>query len=286
MTRVCIVLATALLAAPGHSAQAMSRGMLLQLGLATVALGASDEKNGLLVVGGAQLGAALLSQKYSREDESEADRYAMIDRQRAGCDPTAAVELQETFVKISRENGGNGGGLNDLFASHRSSKDRMRAHQKTLQRLGAGGEVEHAAYRQAMALVFKDQSAYGDYNKSREALNNKDNSRAVSLARAAIKAESREGEFYALLGDAAFARKDFSEAETHYPGALKRNGDYFAFHLGAGLVARQLGNQRQAERQLKAQWPAPLASAELALVGALKLPGNTTDYTFIWHNLG
>ena len=87
-------------AAARHSAQQMSRGMLLQGGLVAAQVATSDSDYGGLAVAGAGIGAQLLMQRYGREAELEADRYGMEFMQEAGYDPQGAVTLQETFVRI------------------------------------------------------------------------------------------------------------------------------------------------------------------------------------------
>ena len=92
-------------AAAGHGAQAMTRGMIIQGALlaTAVAVSASDYANySNLAIGAASVGAQLVTQKYGRDAERESDRYGMVYMQRAGYDPSAAVDLQETFVRLSQ----------------------------------------------------------------------------------------------------------------------------------------------------------------------------------------
>src|SRR5690606_32270523 len=98
-----------------HSAQQMERGMLLQLGV-IAGVAASDSEHADLAVGAGMLGAQLISSKYGRDAELEADHYGMQYMVEAGYDPDAAVSLQETFVRLSE--GQNPGWLAGLFASH------------------------------------------------------------------------------------------------------------------------------------------------------------------------
>ena len=67
-------------AAARHSAQQMSRGMLLQVAVVGTAIvtGGSDYAD--LAVGGAAVGAQLINQKYGRSAELESDYYGKIGR--------------------------------------------------------------------------------------------------------------------------------------------------------------------------------------------------------------
>ena len=98
-------------AAARHGAKAQERGALLQVGMiaAQVGIAMSDvgATAGNLMVQGAGVGAAMVTMKYGRDAELEADYYGMRYMQRAGYDPMGAVTLQEKFVKLSEASGHN-----------------------------------------------------------------------------------------------------------------------------------------------------------------------------------
>ena len=112
-------------AAARHGALAMQRGLLLQAALLATQVAAQRSDYGGLTVGAASLGAQLLTMRNSREAELESDHYGMRYMAAAGYDPNAAVSLQETFVRLSKEPGGDGGRLATLFASHPPSEERV-----------------------------------------------------------------------------------------------------------------------------------------------------------------
>ena len=87
-------------AAARHSAQGQERGMLLQAGLLATQIAVSDNEYGGLIAGGAILGAQLVNTKYGRDAELESDLYGMEYMVRAGYNPAAAIDLQQTFVKV------------------------------------------------------------------------------------------------------------------------------------------------------------------------------------------
>jgi predicted Zn-dependent protease len=78
-------------AAARHTAQQMSRGMLLQGLVIGTAIATSDSDYGNLAVGGAGIAAQLLTMKYGRDAELESDRYGMRYMSAAGYDPQGAV---------------------------------------------------------------------------------------------------------------------------------------------------------------------------------------------------
>lgn len=74
-------------AAARHGAKSMERGLFMQGAVMALAIGAHDNQYANMIVGGAVLGAQLVTQRYGREAELEADHYGMVYMKRAGYDP-------------------------------------------------------------------------------------------------------------------------------------------------------------------------------------------------------
>ncbi len=235
-------------AAARHGAQSMERGVLLQGAIMAVGLSAQDSNYANLIVGGAQVGAQLISTKYGRDAESEADLYGMQYMKRAGYDPTAAVALQETFVRLSKDRNSNF--LEGLFASHPPSEERVAANKATLAQLGAGGEWGKEIYAQKVSKLKATQAAYKAYDDGVKALAMKDIPQATSLAKQAIAGEPREARFQELLGDIALSQKKGQEALGYYESAIKMQPDYFKPHIQSGIALYNLGRKAEAERYL------------------------------------
>jgi beta-barrel assembly-enhancing protease len=94
-----------------HGARSQERGTLMQAGMAVAQIGAVvggvDANVATLALGGAGLGLQMTQMKYGRDHELESDYYGTQYMKEAGYDPTGAVTLQETFVRMSGESGAN-----------------------------------------------------------------------------------------------------------------------------------------------------------------------------------
>jgi len=237
-------------AAARHGAKGMERGLLLQGAVmaAGIAVGGKDYAD--YVVGGAQVAAGLIQTKYSRSAELEADFYGMHYMARAGYDPSAAIGLQETFVKLSKQ--GSQNWLAGLFATHPPSEERVDANRRTANELAKGGILGRERYQEKIAHLLRSKEAYDDAEQGREALNKKNYQQALQLGRKAINIEPREGNFYALVGDVYFAQQDYRQALMHYDSAVARQGDFFYFYLQRGLAESKLGDRNSAARDLEA----------------------------------
>lgn len=238
-------------AAARHGAKAMERGMLLQGALLVASLAMEDSEYADLALGGAQLGAALITQKYGRDAERQSDYYGMEYMRRAGYDPAAAITLQETFLELS--GGAGGGGFGALFASHPPSAERVQNNRETLAGMGRLPDLEigRDRYREATADLQRRAPAYAAYDAGRAALARGDIATASARAKEAVALEPREGRFHDLLGDVARARGDEGAALDAYQTARRLDPGYFEHHRDEGLALLQLDRRAEARAALE-----------------------------------
>lgn len=226
-------------AAAGHSAQQMERGVLLQAAIIGTAIMASDSDYTALAIGGANIGAQLISQKYGRNAELESDLYGMRYMSKAGYDPQGAVELQQTFVRLSE--GRQADWISGLFSSHPPSQERVAANQRTAAALPTGGIVGRDSYQAAMEKTLDTKPAYEAYDEGRKALVEKNRSLAAEKATEAIRLFPGEAHFYALRGDINYTQEDYGEAIESYDEAIGRRDNFFHYYLQRGLARQKLG---------------------------------------------
>lgn len=276
-------------AAARHSARQMERGMLLQVAVVGTAIMTSDSDYANLAMGGANIGAQLISQSYGRSAELESDLYGMRYMSRAGYDPQGAVELQQTFVRLSE--GRSTDWLSGLFSSHPPSQERVNANIQTAASLPVGGETGEERYKAALEKTLDTKSAYDAYDEGREALGEKNSSLALQKAEEAIRLFPEEAHFYGLRGDARYVDKRFDMAVSNYDIAIRRRGDFFQYYLQRGLAKEELGNDDSALTDLeKSNELFPTATATAALGDIAAKRGNRAQaieyYTAVAGNQG
>ncbi len=236
-------------AAARHGAQGMERGLLLQGAIMAVGIGTGDSRYSQLYVGGAQIAAQLVNQKYGRDAESESDHYGMRYMKKAGYDPAAAVTLQETFVRLSQ--GRKTDWLEGLFASHPPSEARVAANKKTLKDIGEGGDWGRERYAERTGKLRATREAYKTYDEGVKALSKGDAATATALAQKAIAMEPRESIFHDLLGDVAMSQKNPQQALRHYAAAMDLNPNYFKPVVQTGVALFNLGQRAEAANYLQ-----------------------------------
>lgn len=265
-------------AAAGHGAQAMQRGMLTQgaLTAAAVAMSASGyDQYSNVALSGAQLGAQLITQKYGRDAELEADHYGMVYMKRAGYDPQAAVTLQEKFVKLAEGHAQDW--LSGLFASHPPSEERVAKNRAFAAQLGTGGELGRERYQAATAALRKREPAYELGDQASKALQAKDYATALSKARAAIAKVPGEARFHGLAGDALAAQKDYRKALAEYDQAVKLDPGYYVHWQQRAMANLALDNDAAAQSDLQHAVDLLPTAQGMNALGQLALQDGRTD---------
>jgi predicted Zn-dependent protease len=236
-----------------HGARAQSKAMLTQTGaiISMVVLGSTIDSQSAREVAMMvpALGAQLLTQKYGRDAEREADEYGMLYMSEAGYDPQGAVKLQETFVELSE--GREQDWLSGLFASHPASQERVADNRARAARLPAGGEMGVEEFRRHTAYLRRVQPAYEAYDEAGKAIAEDQLGLAQERLNEAMSLEPRESLFHGLQGDIHALNDRPEQALASYESAIKANPGLFYGHLRKGQVAYRLDRGEQARASLQ-----------------------------------
>ena len=238
----------------------MTRGTLANVGLVTLGVATQGTEGGQLYGLASQIGAAAWMAKYGRDDELESDYYAMEYMAKAGYDLQGAVELQQTFVKLSASR--HADFLSNLFASHPPSEQRVAAN-KAKAANAAPGQRYRARYQKAIAQLKKDAPAYEAEKLAKKALADKKGNVAIAELDKAIAVQPNEGQFWELRGEAWQLLKDNAKAEQAYTTAISKNEEYFSPYLGRGVLLYKQGQRSKAKKDLQRSYyllPTPAAS--------------------------
>lgn len=251
-------------AAAKHGAQGQTRGIGLQLGVMTASILGAREGYGQQAQVLSSVGAQIINSQYGQGAELEADRYGMQYMAAAGFDPQGAVELQRTFVELSKGQGSNA--LDRLFASHPPSPKRVAENIKTAQTLKAGGELGEARYRNAMSRLLKTQKAYEAFDQAQVAFQKNNPQQAQNLLRDAIRIEPEEAHFHSLLGDIALSKNQLSTAKRAFDKAISLNDEFYYYYLQRGKINEKQNNARAAQADYaKSMSLLPTTAAQLSL---------------------
>lgn len=233
-------------AAARHGAEQMATGIGFQI-LAGVAATQTDNP---LYQQAALVSAAGFTAKYGRDNELESDHYGINYMVAAGYDPYAAVELQQTFVRLSEERGQRGSWFNDLFASHPPSRERVAKNKERAQKLPSGKRNKEQ-YAAATKRLFKDQPAYEKHRKALAAAEKEDWDSALSLTNQAIKLQPKEARFHVTKGYLLNQKNHNKSALTAYNKAVALEPNYYMTRLYRGMHQYKLQNYQAARNDLE-----------------------------------
>lgn len=260
-------------AAAKHGAKGMTRGVLLQGGLLAATIASSGKEYSNLAQLGASVGAQLINTRYGRDAERESDEFGIKYMVAAGYDPQGAVDLQRTFLELSKDRRQDF--ITGLFASHPPSAERLANNQKLVAELNVGGEVGRERYQNTMSRLIQSKPAYEAYDKAKKAFADKDYAGARALVRRAINIEPNEGHFHSMLGDMELEASNPRAALSHYDNAIRANNNFFYYHLQKGLASEELRDYRNATVSLNRSVELlPTANAHNALGNIARVGGN------------
>lgn len=235
-----------------HSARQQSKGLLTQIGavagmiLIDSKVDSSAGKQAAAIV--PALGAQLLSQSYSRDAEREADEYGMHYMSEAGYDPQGAVELQETFVRLSK--GRPDDWMSGLFASHPPSAERVENNRSTAAGLPTGGDNGRARYQQKIQALMRRKPAYDAYDQAMQAAARDQFPSARKHLDRALALEPGESLFHVMDGDLKEREGQHKSALAAYNRAIERYNGFFYHHLRRGNLHYEMGQASAARKDL------------------------------------
>jgi predicted Zn-dependent protease len=250
-------------AAARHSARQMTRATLLNVGLMAAGVAAQKTDYGQWIMAGAGVGANAYQAHYGRDQELEADKYGVQYMVKAGYDPRGAVELQETFVKLSE--GQQSGFLENLFASHPPSQERVDRNRE-MAASHSGGTRNKSAYQAAIRQLTRDEAAYKAHDQALAAAQKNDFASALSFIDKAIQQQPKESLFFVTKGQLKMAQKDDAAALQAFQQATKLNPEYYLGYLGTGILQKKAGQNSAANTSLQSSMKllaTPLAAYHL-----------------------
>lgn len=240
-------------AAARHAANQMTQGALIGLGTQAVGQVTRDSDYAGLISLGTGLSAAAWQARYGRQHELDSDYYGMEYMARAGYDPKGAVELQQTFVELSKNRRQDF--LSGLFASHPPSQERVEANRAHAGRL-AGSLRNEEAYRRATAQLRRDAEAYELHEQAVKALQDQRVDEALSLTDKAIQGQPRENHFWETKAHILTIQRKPEAAVKAFDRAIALYPEYFSPYLGRAAIHQTQANWSAAKADLltSQQW--------------------------------
>lgn len=236
-----------------HSVVSASRSQLL--GLLLGVGGAVLQTQGVPGAGAielaAQVGATLLTTKYSRDQERQADELGYKYMTAAGYNPRAFVETFQILAAAAQREPSK---FETLFASHPMTSERIATAE---QRLASDPSVANrptqtAEFIRAVRPLKEEAPAFALADEARELARNRRTREAAERLERAVSMVPNSPILNALWGDTLFDLGDFGRSEQVSDRANSLNAQLFYGRLVNGAANWRLRDNREAIEQLRA----------------------------------
>lgn len=266
-----------------HGAKSMERGLLLQAGMAglMIGVGASDIDRGagMAVLTGAAVGGQVINSKYGRSAELESDKYGIGYMVKLGYDPRAAIQLQETFVRLSE--GRKSNFIEGLFATHPPSLERVEANRKTAAKyLGSppigGWKINREEYQAQIAPLHNLLKSNKELEKASHAFREGRNEDALRFIENAESIAPNYATVHNMKAIAYRRAGQSAAAERSANTAVNLRSDYFHFYEVRGVLARDRGEDQAAMADLEHAYSLLPTTLNATVLGELNIANGNT----------
>lgn len=246
-----------------HSAEQITSGMLMQVGLAGLGVALQGKSYGDAALNVGSIGGGLLLLKYSRSHELEADRLGLFYMTRLGYDPQNAISAHRNLEKISGEylksmgkDSQDGGFFQDLLATHPRTSVRIDELQQMINGLDrfaiTGDGTNRERFQNLTAGLRTRNLIYTHYyDKAVSAYGKNNLEEADSLISTALYSDSGQPPFHTLKGFIQLKKKNYADAEKNFNTALSLDNNYQPAIRGLGTIHYYRSNYYDSVSYLK-----------------------------------
>ncbi len=216
-----------------HHARFLEKQFGLSLLLNIGALLVGDKPYGQALLQFGQVGAGLLSLKFSRDQEREADQLGIVYTYRSGYDPTAIIRVFEMFKAMER-----GGRLPEWLSTHPLPETRIAEAKREIERLRPQGAFvrDTEDFQRIRERLVKTQPSFEEFEKGKKALASRNPELALYHLQRAIDLYPENYTARAYMAYLLASERRLSEAERHSRIALQTMPEVFLTNYVHGYV--------------------------------------------------
>jgi predicted Zn-dependent protease len=224
----------------GHTAAAMSKGTVMDLVVGGTSAYLTQKESSWAEVAtlAGQIGTTALLATYSRDQERQADQGGMEYMVRTGYHPKGMVELMKLLVRISNANPSM---LEQMFASHPMSAERLETATKRLQTQYASVQGREGAneYAAATAGLRSSKPALNAFAKAETQVATKQTAGAIQSARNGLALLPNDPAGTLILADALAASGQIGAAKQAATAAIHSSASLRAESMLAQCALQQ-----------------------------------------------
>ena len=237
-----------------HSVQEMQRSAIMGTTVSILGSLAGGTDYGPMLTQAVNLTANLVSKRYSREQEFEADRLGIEYMARGHYALNGAVQLQQMFVN-KLDAGQDNNWVGGLFRTHPVSTARLAENRRIIsaQYPGYSGNegLVTGNYARHMLSLQATREAYALYDQARQYESEGQYESAIQTYHKAVQLAPDQSLLLTSLGMAYLRNEDTIPARRYLLKALQIDKSYYQSHLGLGYIYLQGKNYNDAATELE-----------------------------------
>ncbi len=230
-----------------HYERFLEKRLTLNLLLVITSMLLPDSTTGEVLWRLENIGASLLTLKFSRDQEREADRYAMIFTCRAGYTPYSIIEVFKTLKKLEKER------PPEWLSTHPLPETRIKEAQRFLQSFNcsSGRKKDSTEFHRIKNIILKTSASYKLVKKAEKAYKKRDIEGAYSYLNRALSLYPKNTLAALLLSILYVKDKRYEKAKNYALLCLKYDPNWFSANIVAGITFFYQKNYFQAETYFK-----------------------------------
>jgi beta-barrel assembly-enhancing protease len=236
-----------------HQVVSASRDQLLgaAIGIGSVALQAGGVSGAGAINAAAQIGAALLTTKYSRDQERQSDELGMKYMAAAGYNPRAFAETMRILASAAQREPSK---FETLFASHPMTSERIATAEQRLAGYTEAQtrEIKTAAFSRAVNPLKQEAPAFALADEAKALVQKKQVAEAEERFARAVRMVPGSPILNAFWGDTLYDLRRYDRAEEASDRANSLNPELYYGRLVNGAANWQLRNFQESIEQLRA----------------------------------
>jgi predicted Zn-dependent protease len=215
-----------------HYVRFLEKRLTLNLLLVITSVFLPDNTAGEVLWRLENLGASLLTLKFSRDQEREADRYGIIFACRAGYSPYAVIKVFKTLKRLEKEH------IPEWLSTHPLPETRIKEAKAFLQSFNCPGskEKDSPEFHRIKTIVARTSDSYKLVKKAEKAYKNGDFTKASAYLQDALKIYPKNTLAALLLSILYVKHKEYKKAQKYVLLCLKYAPEWFSANIIAGIV--------------------------------------------------
>lgn len=221
-----------------HHARFIEKQLAINLLLQIGSLFLPQDLSGEILFRLGQISAGLLTLKFSRDQEREADETGFYLLIKSGYSPEGMLRVFEYFKGLEKTR------PPEWLSTHPLPESRIKEWKERLSQIKpTGAFIKDSSYfQEVLALLRETQPSFEEVKKGKKALKEKDFERAKSHFLRALQLYPKNIPALLYLSRLKIREKDYLSAREYALSALKYHPELFSGYYLAGLSEFGLGN--------------------------------------------